>query len=80
MSLSVASSEERYALDDALIASYSRRYRVEVKGQSDDAKFSFKYAAVSSTGQRNGRCQLSRWGCEAKSFSRAGIKLKCDSV
>jgi transposase len=39
-----------------------------------------KKAAVSSTGQRNGRCQLSRWGCEAKSFSRAGIKLKCDSV
>jgi hypothetical protein len=46
MSFSVAGGEGRYALDDALIASYSRRYRVKVKGQSDGAKFSFKHAAA----------------------------------
>ena len=53
-----------------------KREVIKLKAERDI----LKKAAVSSTRQRNGRCQLSRWGCEAKSFSRAGIKLKCDSV
>jgi hypothetical protein len=46
MSFTVASTDERYALDDTLIASFSRRYRVKVMGQSDGARLSFKRAAA----------------------------------
>jgi hypothetical protein len=46
MSFAVASIDERYARDDALIASFSRRYRVKVMGQSDGAILSFKCAAA----------------------------------
>jgi hypothetical protein len=46
MSFAVASTEERDVLDDALIASFSRRYRAKAKGQSDGTKYSFKPAAA----------------------------------
>jgi transposase-like protein len=39
-----------------------------------------KKAAVGSSGRRNSPRELSRRGCEAKSFSGAGVKLTCDSI
>jgi hypothetical protein len=38
MSFAVASTDKRYSLDDTLIASFSRRYRVKVMEQSDGAR------------------------------------------
>jgi CHRD domain len=35
---------------------------------------------VGSSGRRNSPRELSRRGCEAKSFSGAGVKLTCDSI
>ena len=53
-----------------------RREVVRLKAERDI----LKKATVSSTGQRNGRCELSRRGYEAKSFSRASVELTRDSV
>ena len=39
-----------------------------------------KKAAVGSSGRRNSLCELSRRGCEAKSFSWTGVQLACDSI
>jgi|SRR4029077_3523579 len=53
-----------------------KREVIKLKAERDI----LKKAAVSSSGQRNGRCELSRRGCEAKGFSWARVKLKRDSV
>jgi hypothetical protein len=42
----VASTDERCALDDALIASFSRRHGVKVMGQSDGPRSGFKRVAA----------------------------------
>ena len=39
-----------------------------------------KKAAVGSSGRRNGLRELSRRGCEAKSFSWTGVQLMRDSI
>src|SRR5712672_2328020 len=53
-----------------------RREVTKLKAERDI----LKKAAVSSIGRDNRLCKLSGWRHEAKSFSRAGIKLARDGV
>ena len=53
-----------------------KREVIKLKAERDI----LKKAAVGSSDQRNGLCELSRRCYEAKSFSWAGVNLECDSV